>query len=621
MLPRDPRNRERDDQRVQAPLQNNLVVDEEGEEVEVDPEIHFLGDTSPSPHLTLSAYEKSFMDIQVNELSKGEKEKEITNRYNMRSKKNEEKNDAPHQPSQKENSSKAMTDSSKEKDSQSPQVLIKNTTPKTKEILKSASSFIFDNEIQKIKILVPFLELIKNEEFKKYLSEMLQPEASPSATDSVNMQDEKPTMILGPLIEDIDDSSPPFYTSLNIHDKVLHNCLMDSGASHNLMPKTVMYELWLDITKTYHDLYSFDSRKLKCLGFIKDLVVTLFQLPMKSIVMDIMVVDVLPKLGMLLLRSWIKRLGGNLQMDLSYATILVFGGENTRLYKEAQLDYIISDEANPTNHPVFSLDTDLGSSILQINDAPKNPLEIRKQSVTFCEESPLTTSVWKMFFDGSSSKEGDGAGVVFVSPAHETISLSYKLEFETTNNVEEYEALVLGLRAAKDMGIEDLLVFGDVELIVHQIKNIYQTMHPRLRSYRNEVWDMVDSFFSAFNISCIPREENTMVDSLVVPARNFIIPIPPKLKYDVEVKYRPSIPDTVKYWKVFEDDLELKNFLENVDEFSALHIDQDHDSEINPHADIFFNKIANHHIMQLYSNHIPKVLVPLEILFDEIMWQ
>ena len=34
------------------------------------------------------------------------------------------------------------------------------------------------------------------------------------------MQDEKTTVILGPLIEDRDDSSPPFYTSLNIHDKV-----------------------------------------------------------------------------------------------------------------------------------------------------------------------------------------------------------------------------------------------------------------------------------------------------------------------------------------------------------------------------------------------------------------
>jgi hypothetical protein len=130
------------------------------------------------------------------------------------------------------------------------------------------------------------------------------------------------------------------------------------------------------------------------------------------------------------------------------------------------------------------------------------------------------------------------------------------------------------------------------------------------------VWDLVDSFFSAFNISFIPREENTMADSLAISARNFIIPIPPKIKYDVEVKYMPSIPDNVKYWKVFEDDLELKNFLETVDEFSALHIDQDHDSEITHHADVFLNKIAKHHIVQLPSNHIPKGLVPLERLFD-----
>ena len=51
-------------------------------------------------------------------------------------------------------------------------------------------------------------------------------------------------------------------------------------------------------------------------------------------------------------------------MDLTYATIPVFGGEHMRLYREAQLAYIISDEANPTNHPIFSLDTDLGSILL-----------------------------------------------------------------------------------------------------------------------------------------------------------------------------------------------------------------------------------------------------------------
>jgi ribonuclease HI len=57
--------------------------------------------------------------------------------------------------------------------------------------------------------------------------------------------------------------------------------------------------------------------------------------------------------------------------------------------------------------------------------------------------------------------------VVLVSLVQEIISLSYKLYFEATNNVEEYEALVLGLRVAKDMGIEEISVFGDIELIVH----------------------------------------------------------------------------------------------------------------------------------------------------------
>jgi hypothetical protein len=148
------------------------------------------------------------------------------------------------------------------------------------------------------------------------------------------------------MVEDIDDSSPPFYTSLNIHDKVLHNCLMDSGASHNLMPKIVMEELGLEVTKAYHNLYYFYSRRVQCLGVIKELVVSLFQLPVKSVVMKIVVADVPPKFDMLLSRSWIKKLGGTLHMDLTYATIPVFGGEHKRLYREAQLAYIVSDEMN-----------------------------------------------------------------------------------------------------------------------------------------------------------------------------------------------------------------------------------------------------------------------------------
>ena len=129
-----------------------------------------------------------------------------------------------------------------------------------------------------------------------------------------------------------------------------------------------MDELDLSIIKTYHDLFSFDSRKVKCLGLIKDLAVTLTQLPSKSIIMDILVADIPPKFGLLLSRSWRKRLGGTLQMDLTYATIPMFGGETKRLCRENQLAYIISKESRSVNHPIYVVDTDFGSFILQIDD-------------------------------------------------------------------------------------------------------------------------------------------------------------------------------------------------------------------------------------------------------------
>jgi hypothetical protein len=105
-------------------------------------------------------------------------------------------------------------------------------------------------------------------------------------------------------------------------------------------------------------------------------------------------------------------------------------------------------------------------------------------------------------------------------------------------------------------------VFGDAEMIIQQIRSIYKAKHSQMKSYRNEVWDLIDNIFSAFNISFEPKEENVMVDSLALSTSNLKIPHPPKLRYDVEVKYRPSIPNNVKHWKVFEDDLEIKRFLE-----------------------------------------------------------
>jgi hypothetical protein len=119
----------------------------------------------------------------------------------------------------------------------------------------------------------------------------------------INLEDDKSNIVFGPHFEGAKDIVSPFYIMLTLFDQLLHNCMLDSRASHNVMPKAIMDKLGLEITRPYGDLYSFDSRKVKCIGMIKDLVVNLAQIPVKSILMDIVVVDIPPKYGMLLSRS------------------------------------------------------------------------------------------------------------------------------------------------------------------------------------------------------------------------------------------------------------------------------------------------------------------------------
>ena len=152
------------------------------------------------------------------------------------------------------------------------------------------------------------------------------------------------------------------------------------------MPKAVMEALGLSITKPYHDLYAFNSRAIKFLGVIKDMVVSLAQLPMKSVIMDVVVADITPNFGMLLSRSWAKKVGGTLQMDLTYANIPVFGGENWRLYRELQFSYIIIDDKNPTNHPLYAIEKDLGTCMLHFSDDNDAPgiLQVEKEKLVKC---------------------------------------------------------------------------------------------------------------------------------------------------------------------------------------------------------------------------------------------
>lgn len=169
--------------------------------------------------------------------------------------------------------------------------------------IQTEKPFNLETEIGKLKIAILLSELAKHDVYIDQISRSIQISEN---TDAVNVLDDQPELIVGPEVnaKSVDVGVPPFYVSLNIHDKILHSAMFDSGASHNLMHKSVMEKLDLDITRPYKDLFSFDSSQVRCLGLIKDLCVSLVQYLAKTIFMDVVVADIPPEYGMLLSRSW-----------------------------------------------------------------------------------------------------------------------------------------------------------------------------------------------------------------------------------------------------------------------------------------------------------------------------
>ena len=66
---------------------------------------------------------------------------------------------------------------------------------------------------------------------------------------------------------------------------------------------------------------------------------------------------------------------------------------------------------------------------------------------------------------------------------------------------------------------------------------------------------MLENYFVAFNITYNPRDHNQTADSLALAATHFRIPKTTQLRYPIEVRYRPSVPNNVKQWRVFEYDI------------------------------------------------------------------
>ena len=104
-------------------------------------------------------------------------------------------------------------------------------------------------------------------------------------------------------------------------------------------------------------------------------------------------------------------------------------------------------------------------------------------------------SQWSVHTDGSSNRQVERVGVVLLSPEGDVVECMIHLNFPTTNNEAEYEALVAGLDLARAVGATGIVIYCDSQVITNQINGDYECKGERMKLYLDQVKRRADSTF------------------------------------------------------------------------------------------------------------------------------
>ena len=127
------------------------------------------------------------------------------------------------------------------------------------------------------------------------------------------------------------------------------------------------------------------------------------------------------------------------------------------------------------------------------------------------EELPMKT--WIVQTDGSAMKKVGGARVVLISLEREILKYAVRLQFSTTNNEAEYEALLTGLSLGKALGAKNLIVQADSWLIIRQVKEDYEAREESMQKYLKIV-QQLSQHFDSLDFVQIPWAKNVEADFL-----------------------------------------------------------------------------------------------------------
>ncbi|GJS33210.1 reverse transcriptase domain-containing protein [Tanacetum coccineum] len=127
------------------------------------------------------------------------------------------------------------------------------------------------------------------------------------------------------------------------------------------------------------------------------------------------------------------------------------------------------------------------------------------------KENLKLDNTWKLSTDRALSSDGSGAGLMLISPEGKEYTYALRLEFETTNTEAEYEALLVGLRIAQEMEIRSLAIFTDSQLMVSQMKGLFEAKHLTVKQYLEKVKEILKGF-DIYTIEHVPRRPTTLLE-------------------------------------------------------------------------------------------------------------
>jgi ribonuclease HI len=122
----------------------------------------------------------------------------------------------------------------------------------------------------------------------------------------------------------------------------------------------------------------------------------------------------------------------------------------------------------------------------------------------------------RLFTDGGARGNPGPAAYAYVLEADDgTVLVAHgEAMGVATNNVAEYRALVEGLRKAAEVGVDELEVVSDSQLVVEQMRGAYKVKNVRLRELWEEAQELADRL-TKVRYTAVRREHNELADRLV----------------------------------------------------------------------------------------------------------